>query len=48
MKRRERRHIALKMAKKEAKRMGVPRRQMHKLWKMYTEQLKEQEDGNTD
>jgi len=44
MKRKERRRLALDMAKKEAKKLGVPRRQMHKLWKMFTEQLKNQND----
>ncbi len=46
--RKERRRKALAMAKVEAKRIGLPRRQMHKLFKDFVQRLRYNPDWTPD
>ena len=46
--RKERRRKALKMAKAEVKRKGLPRREMREIWKNYVERLRYNPDWTPD
>ena len=46
--RKERRRKALKMVKAEAKRIGMPRRQMHKLFHDFVQRLRYNPDWTPD